>query len=175
MLRTPQRSLREARARTVPAVRRYTRGPMPDSALHPVALLRALWARQEIRFLVVGGANTVLSFGVFTALHAVLGDSVPYLVLLVPNYAIAIPIAFVSQRVLVFHVQGNVLVDLVRYTSVQLTGIALNAGVLAFAVEVLGLPVVVGQAVAIVVLVVVTYFSHRFFSFRRPPGHPGVA
>ena len=81
---------------------------------------------------------------------------------------ISIPIAFASQRILVFDPHGNVWVDFVRYCLVQLSSIGLNAAVLAFLVEVLGLPVVAGQTIALGVVIVMTYFSHLLFSFRRP-------
>jgi putative flippase GtrA len=131
-------------------------------------LIRTLWRRRELRFLVVGGANTVLGYGLFVVFHAVLGSQVPYLVLLVPTYAVSIPIAFTSQRLLVFDTHGNAWVDFARYTLVQLSSVGLNAAVLALLVEVAGLPVVFGQLVALAVVIVATYFSHALFSFRRP-------
>ncbi|MCW2754126.1 MAG: GtrA-like protein [Marmoricola sp.] len=138
-------------------------------------LIRTVWLRREIRFLVVGGANTVLGYGLFILFHALLGHHVQYLVLLLPTYGLSIPIAFASQRILVFDTHGNAWVDFARYTTVQLSSIGLNAAVLAVTVEVLGLSVVLGQMVALVVVVVVTYFSHALFSFRRPaqPADPG--
>ena len=135
-------------------------------------LIRGLWARREIRFLVIGGTNTVLGLGLFAAFHELLGDDVPYLVLLLPTYAISIPIAFALQRSFVFDAEGgNWLVDLARYTFVQLSSIGLNALLLIAFVEWLDLPVLLAQTITIAVIVVVTYFSHLTFSFRRvtPP------
>ncbi len=128
----------------------------------------ALWRRREVRFVVVGGLNTVAAWLLFAASHAILGDRVPYLALLIPTYGIGIPIAFSSQRILVFDTHGSVWIDFGRYCLVQLTAIGLNAAVLALAVEVLSLPVLIAQAVAIAVVIVLTYFSHSLFSFRRP-------
>jgi putative flippase GtrA len=124
--------------------------------------------RREFAFLVVGGANTVFSLAVFATLHATLGDRAPYLVLLVLTYAIGIVVSFVSQRVLVFRVQGRALGDFVRFAAVQVLAFALNALLLAAIVEIVGMPVVPAQAVALATVVVVTYFSHLHFSFRRP-------
>jgi putative flippase GtrA len=131
-------------------------------------LVRILWQRREFRFLVVGGGNTVMAYGLFVLFHALLADKVGYLLLLVPTYAVGVPIAFTCQRFLVFDTHGNALVDFARYTLVQLTSIGLNAAVLALMVQVLGMAVVIAQMVAIVVVVVLTYFSHALFSFRRP-------
>jgi putative flippase GtrA len=135
-----------------------------------IRLVHGLWARREIRFLVIGGTNTVLGLGLFASFHALLGDDVPYLALLAPTYAVSIPIAFALQRTFVFDAEGgNWMVDLARYTFVQLSSIGLNALLLVAFVEWLDLPVLLAQTVTIAVIVVVTYFSHLMFSFRRPP------
>ncbi len=146
---------------------------MPDDMSRPprtglFGLVAGLWARREVRFLIVGGANTLMAWFLFAGSHAILGDSVPYLALLIPTYGIGIPIAFTSQRVLVFDTHGNAWVDFARYCLVQLSAIGMNAAVLAFMVELLNLPVLLAQTVAIGVVIVLTYFSHLLFSFRRP-------
>ncbi|MFL6156076.1 MAG: GtrA family protein [Marmoricola sp.] len=141
----------------------------PTTPLSPTGTLRGLWARRELRFLVVGGFNTLFALVLFTASHLLIGDDVPYLVLLVPTYGIGIPVAFTMQRLLVFDTEGgSVLVDLARYTLVQLTSVALNAVVLTGLVELLSFPVLLGQVVTLVLIVVVTYFGHLLFSFKRP-------
>jgi putative flippase GtrA len=124
--------------------------------------------RREFAFLVVGGANTVFSLAVFALLHASVGDRAPYLALLLVTYAIGIVVSFVSQRLLVFRVQGRPLGDFLRFVAVQLVAFALNAVLLAAVVEVAGVPVVPAQAVALATVVVVTYYSHLHFTFRRP-------
>ena len=106
----------------------------------------------------------------FTASHLVLGSDVPYLVLLVPTYGIGIPIAFAMQRTLVFDAAGgSVLVDFARYTTVQLTSVGLNAALLVVFVEVLSIPVLIAQTLTLGVIIVVTYFGHLLFTFRRDP------
>jgi putative flippase GtrA len=134
----------------------------------PWGLIRAMWDRREVRFLVVGGLNTILGLILFAAAHVALGDHVPYLLLLGPTYGIGVPIAFTTQRVFVFRAHGgNVLGDFARYTLVQLTSIGLNALLLVLFVEVISAPVLVAQALTLGVIIVVTYFGHLLFSFRR--------
>lgn len=141
----------------------------PSARSSELGLIRATWARREIRFLVVGGFNTLFGLFLFAASHLVLGDDVPYLVLLVPTYGIGVPVAFTMQRMFVFDAHGgSVLVDFARFTLVQLTSIGLNAVLLVLFVEVLALPVLPAQALTLAVIVVMTYFGHLLFSFRRP-------
>lgn len=140
-----------------------------ESSVQPSPTRRLVTAmtRRESRFLIVGGFNTVFGLGVFAALHAALGDGVPYLVVLLPTYAIGIIVSFATQRLFVFQVTGTVGTDLARFTVVQLGALALNAVVLPIVKETTGLPVVVSQAVALGIVVITTYFSHLHFSFRR--------
>jgi putative flippase GtrA len=131
-------------------------------------LIRATWGRREIRFLVVGGLNTLLALALFASSHLVLGPDVPYLALLVPTYGIGIPVAFATQRIFVFDAHGgSVVVDFARYTLVQLFSVVLNAGLLALFVEVISAPLLLAQVITLALIVVVTYFGHLLFSFRR--------
>ncbi|HET6152424.1 MAG TPA: GtrA family protein [Marmoricola sp.] len=131
--------------------------------------IRTAWSRREVRFLVVGGLNTLLALVLFSGARLILGSGLPYLLLLVPTYGIGVPVAFTSQRLLVFDAPGgNAWVDFARYSMVQLTSVGLNALLLAGLVELLSVPVLVAQVVTLAVIVVVTYFGHLLFSFRRP-------
>lgn len=139
-----------------------------STRLGSTGLIRSSWGRREIRFVVVGGLNTVLALALFACAHLVLGPGVPYLALLVPTYAIGIPVAFATQRIVVFDARGgSVMVDFARYTLVQLFSVALNAGLLALFVEVISAPVLLAQTITVAIIVVVTYFGHLLFSFRR--------
>jgi len=143
--------------------------PEPAAATDGSALrrLRALVRSREFRFLLVGGFNTVFGLVLFVAFHALLGDQVPYLVVLTASYAVGIVVAFTTQRLFVFQVEGQVAKDLVRFVLVQLTALGTNAVLLTLLVEVVGAPVVLAQVIALGVIVVGTYFGHLFFSFHR--------
>ncbi|MEX0429643.1 GtrA family protein [Nocardioides sp. DS6] len=136
-----------------------------------MTLVLALLRRREVAFLLVGGTNTLLGLAAFTALYYLWGDTLHYLGSLVLAYAVGIIVGFVLHRRFVFRVEGNVLVDLLRFTSVQVTSLALNAALLPLMVEVVHLPVVPAQVVSLALVVVASYFGHLLFSFRRPADH----
>ena len=125
---------------------------------------------REFLFLVVGGLNTLLGLALFAGLHALARDRVPYLVVLLVTYTLGSTIAFTTQRLLVFKVQGQMAIDFSRFVLVQLGSVALNAALLAFIVEVVGLPVVLSQCIALAIVVVVSYYLHLHVSFRRSSG-----
>lgn len=131
--------------------------------------MRALLRDQRIRFLLVGGFNTVLGFGLYWLLLVALGDRpFAYLISLAVSWAISITVAFVLYRTFVFIVRGNVLFDYVRFLSVYAVSIVLNAVGLTALVQVLQVDPLAAQAVMIVVTTVLSYVGHRWFSFRRP-------
>lgn len=132
-------------------------------------LILAPWRREEVRYLIVGGFNTVVGLGLYAGFHALLGHQLGYLLVLIPAYAVGIVVSFFTQRIFVFGATGQVVTDFVRFTFVQLSGLALNAVVLALVHETTSIPAVPAQAISLFFVAVATYFSHKFFSFRRRP------
>ena len=96
---------------------------------------------------------------------------IPYVAVLVLVYTISIPIGFVLYRTLVFQVDRAWLTDLARFTLVQAMAFLINLG-LPFFHEVLGVPLLISQALSIGVILVFNYTGHLYFSFRRRHGHP---
>lgn len=90
-------------------------------------------------------------------------------------YAFAIVEAFVLHRRFVFRVTGHVRRDFLRFASVQLGSLGINAALLPLLVEVVGLAPVVAQTLATGLTVVISFFAHKYFSFQRnlAPGSPG--
>jgi putative flippase GtrA len=143
-----------------------------DGATPAKDFVRAIVTDRKFSFLLVGGFNVVQGFCWFALFHSLWGDRLPYLFTLVIAYAPAIVIGFTLYRLLVFKVRGHLVRDFVRFTMVQAAAFALNAGCLPFFHEVVGLQVLMAQAVSVAVVVVFNYLGHLYFSFRRTHGHP---
>lgn len=142
--------------------------PTPRETLPPGPLLR-LVRDQRVAFLIVGGFNTVNGFALFVLFHLLLGDGFArYMTTLFLSHVLAVVVAFFLHRRFVFRVRGHLLVDAIRFEAVNLTALGLNAVLLPLFVEVVGLDVIVAQLAAGVGVVVLTWFAHSRFSFRRP-------
>jgi len=136
--------------------------------------LRRLLDDQRVRFLIVGGFNTVMGFVVFVAIDMTLGRwvtaevsrVVSSIVTLVVAHLIAAVVAFILYRRFVFRVSGNVVIDFLRFESVYLVPLTVNLVVLPSVVA-LGVSAILAQGVILVVMTVVSYVGHRYFSFRR--------
>jgi putative flippase GtrA len=124
---------------------------------------------QQVRFLGVGAINTFVGYGIFAMANEWLFRGVPfgYLLALALSYSLALILAFFLYRRLVFHVRGNVFIDLLRFISVYALSIGVNVVALPFLVEVVHVLPLIAQALILVVTTLVSYFGHRHFSFRR--------
>lgn len=121
---------------------------------------------EHVWFVIVGGYNTAFGYAVFAGVH-LLFPSLHYLVVLLIAHVLSVLNAFVAYRLLVFKVRGNVLTDLLRFWSVYLAALALNAVALPLLVEAVGLEVLIAQALVVFVTALMSYLGHKHFSFRR--------
>jgi putative flippase GtrA len=122
---------------------------------------------QRVAFLIVGGINTVVGFLCFAGFLVLVGKQ-RYLVALVCAHVVAVLIAFVLYRFVVFKVRGHVLADLWRFETVYLSALAVNFVVLPLLVEIAHLPVLLAQAMIVLVTSLMSWVGHKHYSFRRP-------
>lgn len=119
-----------------------------------------------IRYLVVGGWNTVFGLAVYAGLYYWLGDSVHYLVLAVPANILAITNAYICYKLIVFRTRGNILREYFRCYIVYGGTMLAGAAALWVLVEWFGMSPVAANCVSTVALTFVSYLSHRSFSFK---------
>jgi putative flippase GtrA len=148
-----------------PVLARHT-----DLGTGTATTLRRLVSDQRIAFIGVGAVNTLVGAIVFVALQLSLGQVVNYLVVLLCAHLISVLCAYALHRRMVFKVTGNVLQDLVRFESVYLTALALNALLLPILVEVADLPVIPAQLLIVAATSMLSFLGHKHWSFRRRSG-----
>lgn len=141
---------------------------IPSVPVRAPGVLRRALDRRSVRFVLVGGVNTLFSFGVFAALQVTVGEHVHYLVILAVSHVVGVLEAYVLQRRLVFRVSGHWWRDLAKFWSVYLVALGVNAVALPALVEILGVPVLPAQAAVMLGTAVGTFVVHRAFTFRRP-------
>jgi putative flippase GtrA len=141
---------------------------------------------EKLRYLVVGTCNTLLSYGLFVMLLALLGNplhalsssTVPILALAGRNYYIlvqwvawvlAVPPNALTMRHFAFRSTGNWRHQVFRAYFIYLPAQGLSSVVLLLTVRVAHLTPQVGQLAAVAVATVFTYLGHKYFTFREPP------
>lgn len=155
---------------TQPVVAAPEPAPVPPAGMEgETGLLFRIVTDQRIAFLIVGGINTVVGMGWFIVFDRTVGQHLGYMVSLILAHIASVLCAFVLYRRFVFRVRGHVLRDLWRFEVVNLTALGINLVTLPLVVEVFGLPPIPAQLLVTVVTMVISFFGHRGFSFRRPP------
>jgi putative flippase GtrA len=141
-----------------------------------IDLVRRLLNDERIRFLIVGGVNTLVGYGLFALIQFLFGQRIGYLGSLYSSYLIATVLAFTLHRRFTFraHESGRLMLDFVRFAAVNVVSLLLNTGLLALLVELAHWNAYLAQAASVVVTTVVSYVGHKWFSFHRARDASGV-
>lgn len=122
---------------------------------------------QFVKFGIVGISNTLLALTIYTVLVEVV--DVWYLAASAIGFVAGAVNGFLLNRRWTFAGHKGDALTPVRWGVVQSCGLLLNLGLVALCVESLGLGKLLGQVVAISIVVVVTFVANRAWTFRSHP------
>ena len=122
---------------------------------------------QKIRYLIIGGWNTIFGYGVFAALYFWLADTMHYLMILSISYILSITNAYVGYKLFVFKTRGNILREYLRFYAVYGISFLFNLASLPLFIEILKLNMYVAQAIVTMVTILGSYMLHKNFSFKE--------
>lgn len=122
---------------------------------------------ERLRFLAVGGFNTVFGLLFFYALEYLIGSVIGYFSVLIITFAVILVTSFSLYRWLVFKVRGKLLTDFARFASVYTVPFIANAIALPILVSGLGWLPSIAQTIIVCFSTLFSYFGHKHFSFRR--------
>ncbi len=128
-------------------------------------LLRFFSLPQKIRFLLVGGSNTGISYLLFVALLYLLGEA-HYQISLALAWFFSSFISFTMQKIFVFQSKGAWFSEYVRCLATWGVAYAINAGVLELSVQYAHIPPYMAQFFALALTTVITYFLFKHFAFK---------
>jgi dolichol-phosphate mannosyltransferase len=124
---------------------------------------RANWL-QLLKFCLVGASGYAVNLGVYAAL--VEGAGVHYLGAAVCSFAVAVANNYTWNRLWTFREQrGHVALQGAKFLLVSIAALGANLAVLA-ALVALGLPEVPAQALAIVLVMPLSFLGNKLWSFR---------
>ncbi len=128
------------------------------------AALRMPVVEQFLKFGAVGVSNTLLTFLVFTLLVKAVG--VWYVAASAIGFAVGACNGFLLNRSWTFRGHSGGSTAALRWAVVQGAGLLADVGIIYLLVDGLSLPKLFGQALAILVVVVATFFANRTWTFR---------
>ncbi|NTV66181.1 MAG: GtrA family protein [Chlorobaculum sp.] len=121
--------------------------------------------KSKIAYLLVGGWNTLLGYGVFALLYYYFSDRLSYAVILTISYVISITNAYLGYKFFVFKTKGGFIKEYFRFYVVY--GGTYLANMVAFpvAIKYMGVNPYAAQVIITFIIMVVSYISHKKFSF----------
>lgn len=131
-----------------------------------VRAIQIAYTKPFLTFCIIGGLSTGIQFGVLGALvelfslSPVVGSSIGYCTSALVNYALNYRFTFASDLP---HAA-----TLPRFALVSTTGLAINAGLMALLVNVLGANYWIAQVLSTGVVLVWNFGVNLVWSFRRP-------
>lgn len=121
--------------------------------------------KQEARFVLVGIANTIVGYLLFVFVVMAVGRHVGATQCLVVSYCIALPIAFLTQRVFVFRISGHIFSQFLRFCIANSSIFFANLIFLPVAIILTrGDPMII-QGIFVVASAILSFFAHKHFSF----------
>ena len=126
----------------------------------------SLFDSRQVRYLLVGGMNAIVGYGLGVGLYLLLSPEFHILLIGLVGNVLAISFSFTTQKLLVFRTKGRWLSEYLRSYLVY-GGMGLIGTFLLWAlVDGIHLPIWIAQGVAIGLTVVLSYLGHARFTFR---------
>jgi putative flippase GtrA len=123
---------------------------------------------QPLRFLIVGGVNTVVGYLVFALLVFLVKSDLAVVLMAYVAHVLVSPLAFFLYRTLVFPSTRGIVSSFLRFQAGYALPLLLNGPLLYFGIAVLdGDPLVV-QAALTALLIMMAFVANRYFAFSSP-------
>ena len=120
---------------------------------------------QQLRFLLVGGFNTVWAYILFILFIAVL--RIPYQIGLIIQYILTVNISIFTMRYYVFRSHGSLKKEYLKAWNTYLSMLIFNYVFLYFLIEIFNINVLFSQAVYVIISTIITFCLHKYYSFRQ--------
>lgn len=119
-----------------------------------------------VRYLFVGGWNTLFGVGLFTFLYWLWGSQKNYLLIGIAVQILAVTNAFLCYKWIVFRTHGNYLREYLKCWTVYGSSALIGTAGMILLVELAGMNPVRANILITALSVIWSYLGHRFFSFR---------
>jgi putative flippase GtrA len=135
---------------------------------------RRLWQdSRKLRFLIVGGWNTLFGYLSFYVLYLLAAEHLHYLIIAVIAHFVAVTQSYVMQRRLVFRSDAPVPGEFLRFNASLIGTLLFGLLAIYLLVEAAALSPLVAQAIVILTSVILSYVLHSRLSFGAAPDRAG--
>ena len=143
------------------------RGPLAGPRRVVSGTVRRILRDRRVRYLFAGGVAAAVFYGCFAGGWLLSGGQVPYLLMAVVANVVTAIVTYPLYRTVVFRTGGPWLAGFARFYIICFGSLAFTLVGLPTLVEVGHLPVLLAQAILIVVVPLVNYQVNRYWTFRH--------
>lgn len=134
----------------------------------PLVAPRRLWRdSRRLRFLIVGGWNTLFGYLSFYVLYLLAGNRLHYLIIAILAHFIAVTQSYFMHRRLVFRSNAPVTGEFLRFNASHVGTLLFGLLAMTLLVEAAHMSPLIAQAIVILTSVVLSYCLHSRLSFGR--------
>lgn len=121
---------------------------------------------EKIRFVLVGGYNTVISYGLFSLILYFINGKSPQTALFF-SFLISSVHNFFTHKIYVFNTRGNYLKEYPKCLCTWSVSYFFNTILLAIFTNILKINPYIGQLMSVVIVSINTYILLKYFAFKR--------
>lgn len=120
---------------------------------------------QFSRFLIVGGINTAIDFGIYLVLTRIF--QLPFVLSTVISVSMAMMVSYLLHKTVTFrNTEPHTTNGILKFLSVSITGLALNASIVYAGVHILGIHDLYAKICATLIVMIWSFFMHKLWTFR---------
>ena len=120
---------------------------------------------EKIRFLLVGGFNTMIGYALFVILYFLLQNYFHYSLILWIQFMIAVNISYLTMKFFVFRTKKNYKSEYPKTILTYIGVYFINLLLLAFLQQIVE-SVYFAQLIAVGAVVIITYMMHKYVNYR---------
>lgn len=137
-------------------------------SLEVIEKIEKFWLNlsDKIRFLIVGGFNSSVSYLIYAIICLIIGENF-YQISLASAWILSSVVSFNTQKYFVFKTEGNSIIQYFKCCITWFFSYLINATLLEIFVQKMDINVYLSQILATFACAIFTYIAFKTFAFRR--------
>lgn len=129
--------------------------------------IKKIFEYQQIRFLFVGGLNTLVGYGsyallLFLGLNYFLANTISYIIGIIHSY--------IWNKKFTFKSNNKSILEVIKFVFVYVINYLIGLGFLSLFINVFNVNEYIAGVLNLVVTTLISYFGHKYFSFSKTSG-----
>lgn len=129
-----------------------------------ISKIKELFKYQQIRFLFVGGLNTIVGYGSFALL---LLTGMNYLLANTISYIVGVIHSYIWNRKFTFKSKNKSILEIVKFVLVYVVNYLIGLLSLYILVDIFKIDEYIAGALNLIITTLISWFGHKYFSFRQ--------